>query len=64
MNKQLGKFKVDEESGNVEMWLDEEHCLIIHRADEGIVMDVWKQGEEDGAIWSTYFFADEMMGAR
>lgn len=55
-----GPFKINE-AGDVELPLSDEHCLIIHRADEGLVMDVWFKGEDDGSIWSTYFFADEMM---
>lgn len=55
-----GPFKIND-AGDVELVLDDEHTLIIHRADEGVVMDVWKKGEEDGSTWSTYFFADEMM---
>jgi hypothetical protein len=53
-------FRINE-AGDVELDLDEQHTLIIHRADEGVVLDVWRKEEEDGATWSTYFFADEMM---
>lgn len=55
-----GPFKIND-AGDVELVLDEQHTLIIHRADEGVVMDVWRNGVEDGATWSSYFFADEMM---
>ena len=55
-----GPFKINA-AGDVELVLDEQHTLIIHRADEGVVMDVWRNGVEDGATWSSYFFANEMM---
>jgi len=42
--------------------LDEQHELIVHKSDEGVVLDVWKDGgDQDGPVWSTYHFDNEMI---
>jgi hypothetical protein len=48
------------QTGDVECRLDRDHTLIIHRSDEGIVLDVWRQGERE-AVWGRYFFDGEMI---
>lgn len=36
----------------------------IHGTDEGVIVDVWNKGEEDGdVVASTYAFDEEMEGA-
>lgn len=40
--------------------LDDKHELIVHKTDEGIVLDVWPDGGAE-SVWSTYFFDNEML---
>jgi protein required for attachment to host cells len=40
----MKKFRINE-SGDAELRLDDKHTLIVHAADEGIVLDVWEDGE-------------------
>lgn len=57
------KFRLDPEHPDATyVRLDDTHELIITRTDEGIVLDSWKDGEdEDGPVWSTYHFTSEMV---
>ena len=57
--KGQGKFTVNQ-AGDVEYRLDSDHVLLIHAADEGVVLDVWKNGVDE-AVWSTYHFFSEMI---
>jgi hypothetical protein len=59
----VGVFRLQEENpDSAYVRLDEQHELIAHRSDEGIVLDVWKDGgDQDGPVWTTYFYDDEMM---
>jgi len=64
--KQLeGLLKADgfvvNKAGDVELKMDKKHTLIIHRSDEGIVLDVWADPEGDGPVFSTYFFDIELI---
>jgi hypothetical protein len=43
--------------------LDEHHELIVHKTDEGIVLDVWPDGGAESA-WSTYYFDSEMLPSK
>lgn len=58
-----GVFRLQEENpDSAYCRLDKEHELIVHRSDEGIVLDVWKDGgDQDGPVWTTYFYDDELM---
>jgi hypothetical protein len=54
------KFEINDD-GDVTLRLDGKHTLIIHAADEGVVLDVWPDDDSDGSIWSTYHFYNEML---
>lgn len=45
----------------VEIILNKSHMLLIHRTDEGIVLDVWRDTNDEEPVFSTYFFDDELM---
>jgi len=53
------QFKINE-AGDAELRIDDDHVLIIHAADEGLVVDVWLDGGE-ASVWSTYYFYSEML---
>lgn len=53
------KFRINN-AGDVELCLDDNHTLVIHKADEGIVLDVWNN-QDDASVWSTYHFTSEML---
>jgi hypothetical protein len=55
----MDDWKINE-AGDVELKLDDKHTLLIHRADEGVVLDVWTEGAEE-CVWSNYFFDSEML---
>lgn len=59
----VGVFRLQEENpDSAYVRLSPNHELIVHKSDEGIVLDVWKDGEDqDGPVWSTYHFDNEMM---
>jgi len=52
-------FKINK-AGAAELRLDEKHTLIVHKTDEGVVLDVWEDGGRE-AVWSTYHFTSEML---
>lgn len=58
-----GVFRLQEENpDSAYCRLSKEHELIVHRSDEGIVLDVWKDGkDQDGPVFTTYFFDDDLM---
>jgi hypothetical protein len=59
----VGVFRLQEENpDSAYVRLSPQHELIVHKSDEGIVLDVWKDGkDQDGPVWTTYFFDDELV---
>lgn len=59
----VGTFRLQEENpDSAYVRLDVQHELIVRKSDEGIVLDVWKDGgDQDGPVWSTYHFDSEMV---
>lgn len=55
----MKKFRINEAS-DAELRLDDDHVLIIHAADEGIVLDVWPDGGDE-SVWSMWELYNEML---
>lgn len=57
----IGEFYLDPRNpDSAYVRLDEKHELIVHKTDEGIVLDVWKDGGAE-SLWSAWFTDSEML---
>lgn len=57
----IGKFYLDPRNpDSAYCRLDAKHELIVHKTDEGIVLDVFPDGGAESA-WTNYFFDSEML---
>ena len=57
----IGEFYLDPRNpDSAYCRLDETHELIIHKTDEGVVLDVWPAGGSE-TVWSTWHLDTEML---